>query len=58
MDIVSNYHTSFKKMFTLSISERFSHYQILTKLDYLGDLENIHLYIISYKFEHHEFKIY
>lgn len=57
MDIVSNYHTSLK-MFTLSISERFSHYQILTKLNYLGDLENIHLYVVSYKFEHYEFKIY
>ncbi len=58
MDIVSNYHTSLKKMFTLSISERFSHYQTLTKLDYWGDLENIHLYVVSYKFEHYEFKIY
>lgn len=34
MDIISNYHTSFKKMFTLSISERFSYYQLLTILGY------------------------
>lgn len=33
MDIVSNYHTSLK-MFTLSISERFSYYQLLTILGY------------------------
>lgn len=57
MDIISNYHTSFKKMFTLSISKRFPHYQALIKLDYFLALENIHLYVVSYKFEHHEFKI-